>query len=544
MTRRRTTTSLALAAALSTSIARAQCETQELLVSDATQLDSFARVLASDGERVLASSWGVGVGLGSVYVLERGPQGWMEVDRLNAVGGQPSDVFGWSIAIDGEVAVVGAWGAAGGRGSAYVFERAGDDWQQTAELVPPDGMLDDAFGSAVAVSGDVVAVGSPNDSNPVWGFQTGSVYVFERDGAGWSATQKVEGPAPASGDRFGDALALDGDTLVVGAPYEDTVGSVHVFQDTILGFLPLQELAPSDAGPAGDEFGYALALDGDRLVVGAPEKHGVQQLQGAAYVFAREDGGWVEMQIVDPPVPSNVGLFGSSVDLRDGRIAVGAPLHSAPCGDLSDPACGTGRADVFELVLGSWVHAGAAVPQDLANADQFGGALALAGAELVVGSPYDDTYFADAGALYAFDLAFTACLRGSVTEISIPTGGAQLWTLEAGAAHAGAPYLVLGSASGTAPGLVLDGLELPLVFDGYTSLTLLGANQPPLNASFGALDAAGNATASFALPPASLGLHHAGVVLHHAAVVFDVAPALVVVGATSNALALELVSTP
>jgi len=162
---------------------------------------------------------------------------WAQEQRLISSSGQLGDLMGWAAALDGDTAMVGVPSnpfAGTTQGSVLVFEQANGTWTQQQELFAPDGWKGDAFGTAVALQGDTALVGSTMDPRltPSYPFP-GAVYAFARGGTGWGTPQKLEGDSGAPEDTFGLALALDGDSAVVGAPFDDdnadNTGSVYVF---------------------------------------------------------------------------------------------------------------------------------------------------------------------------------------------------------------------------------------------------------------------------------------------------------------------------
>src|SRR5262249_44739204 len=157
----------------------------------------------------------------------------------------------------------------------------GGTWMRQAKLLASDGTAGDLFGSSVAVSGDTAVVGADQKLN-----YTGGAYVFVRSGTTWTEQQKWVGTAP--GDQLGIAVALGGDTAVIGAWGEKSAtGAAHVYLRSGSTWAPQGTLVAMDAVP-GDGFGFAVALSGDTAVVGAP----LNNKTGAAYLFVRSGGGW------------------------------------------------------------------------------------------------------------------------------------------------------------------------------------------------------------------------------------------------------------
>jgi hypothetical protein len=197
--------------------------------------------------------------------------------ELTASDGASGDQFGWSVAISGSTAVVGA-DTPNGTGAAYVFVRSGTTWSQQAELTASDGTSNDEFGRSVAISGDTAMVGAHAKNSA-----TGAAYVFVRSGTTWSQQAELTARDRRAGDFFGNRVAISGSTVVVGAPFKNSAtGAAYVFVRGTTWFQQA-ELTASD-GVSGDFFGGSVAISGRTAVVGAPFKNSAT---GAAYVFCR-----------------------------------------------------------------------------------------------------------------------------------------------------------------------------------------------------------------------------------------------------------------
>jgi hypothetical protein len=262
----------------------------KLTASDGAAYDDFGYSVAISGDTVVVGTHyddDNGFESGSAYVFERnqtGADNWGQVAKLTASDAAADDRFGVSVAISGDTVVVGAWGDADNgtqSGSAYVFERnqtGADNWGQVAKLTASDAAAGDWFGYSVAISGDTVVVGAPGDDDN--GSQSGSAYVFGRNQTGadnWGQVAKLTASDGAAGDWFGYSVAISGDTVVVGAPYDDDngaySGSAYVFERNQTGadnWGQVAKLTASDAA-AVDCFGISVAISGDAgaIVVGA-----------------------------------------------------------------------------------------------------------------------------------------------------------------------------------------------------------------------------------------------------------------------------------
>ena len=248
--------------------------------------------------------------------------------KLTAADGAASDRLGTSVSIGGGTIVLGAPGDDAGRGSVYVFQRSGDTWMNTAKLTASDGAPGDGLGSSVALNGDTIVAGAPGDAIGANRSQ-GSVYTFARSGAAArSETAKLTAVDGAVGDGLGSSVAIDGDTIVAGAPGHVVDG--HGSQGAVYTFASVgpaartetAELTASD-GAASDLLGASVAIDGDTIVAGAPTDDGGGR--GSAYTFARSGAAARTDTAKLTPSDSQVLRLGSSVEIDGDTIVVGAP---------------------------------------------------------------------------------------------------------------------------------------------------------------------------------------------------------------------------
>jgi glutamate synthase domain-containing protein 3 len=273
-------------------------EQAQLTASDGAATDHFGCSVAINGDTAVVGAYSDDVGAtpsqGSAYVFTRSGTNWTEQAQLTASDGAASDYFGLSVAISGDTAVVGAYmddvGAnSTDQGSAYVFTRSGSTWTQQTDLTAGDGAADDHFGYSVAVSGDTAVVGAR------WANSTqGSAYVFTRSGTVWTEQAQLTASDGTAGDHFGHSVAMSGDTAVVGARWDDiganpNQGSAYVFTRSGTVWTEQAQLTAGD-GAAGDMFGCSVAISADIAVVGAYWNDvGANADQGSAYVYDGRD---------------------------------------------------------------------------------------------------------------------------------------------------------------------------------------------------------------------------------------------------------------
>lgn len=270
-------------------------EQATLAAPDAPADRRFGDAVAIEDDTLLVGAhWDdeQGVRAGAVYVFVRDPTGWVFDVKLAPDDATHQLLFGTAVAISGDTILVGASGDGGVQmrgGTAYAFTRNGATWLQQAKLAPADVEGGDQFGCSVALVGDDAAVGAKGDDDG--GLDAGAAYVYVRAAGAWSETQKLTAPSPTPSDQFGLAVAISGDRLLVGSPYADgsvvNLGEAHLFKRALSGVwsAPAGGLRASDGG-TGDQFGSAVAIDGATALVGA---RGHAQARGAAYVYRPGD---------------------------------------------------------------------------------------------------------------------------------------------------------------------------------------------------------------------------------------------------------------
>jgi hypothetical protein len=361
--------------------ARADLGVKKLVPTDVGPNWSFGTSVAISGKLAVVGAESAFYPAGAAYVFERTPSGWIQAAELTVPGStflgrsvaitgttDPTVVVGsrdsayvfvrsdgaWTLQAQlvpsgggplGQVAVSGATAAVGGQAdgstSAYVFVRSGTVWSEQARLTSPDDSV--GFGDAVAVSGSTVVVGAPEGGGDI---SVGSAFVFVRLHGKWSLQEKLQPGAPTpggGGDRFGNAVAMSGSTLVVGARFANSddglyvAGKAYVFGRSGSTWTEQATLIASDRAES-DQFGFAVALSGSTIVVGAPFKTNPagSQFAGAVYVFVQSDGVWPQRAELQGAAR---GTLGGSVSVSGLRALAGEPHRNRF----------TGRAYVLSL---------------------------------------------------------------------------------------------------------------------------------------------------------------------------------------------------
>jgi hypothetical protein len=369
----------------------AHLETPKLFPSDANTGDSFGASVAIDGNIAVIGAYlndSNGSDCGAVYVYELSGSQWIQKQKLVPSDGAVGDRFGKSVAIKGDTIVVGSY-CDDDKGSAYVFTRLGGTWAQQQKLVAPDAAPIDRFGCSVSIDNDTIVIGAYGDDS-----YTGSAYVFVRTGSTWIFQQKLNAPDANTNDYFGSSVAIDNNTIIIGAPYwHNPVGSAYFYQRRNTTWLE-QSVLRGDAG----HFGFSVALDGNWAVIGAYEDDIDGTFKaGVAYIFAKIDANWVEQQkLFDANSPASSEDFGWAVAIKNDTILAGCPYDSTD---------GNKTGAVFEFVRtgSTWVQSDRFTAGDANTDDKFGSSLALSGRHIIIGAPYNSNNGKSTGSAYLFD---------------------------------------------------------------------------------------------------------------------------------------------
>jgi hypothetical protein len=327
--------------------------------------------------------------------------GWAPAGQLIAADAAYSDLFGLAVGICGDTIVVGALHAdcAGKEhaGAAYVFVRSGDTWVQEAKLTASDPTVGAEFAGAVAVDADTAVIGASETAAA-----HGAAYVFVRSDGVWRQQAKLAAADSWPVQRLGCSVALSGDTALIGAynaSPEGVQGAGAAYVFTRSGEIWTQDARLTAGDPAiQDDFGFAVSLDGETALIGArrDDQPGLNDT-GAAYVFGRANGAWVQQAKLTASDPAAGDWFGSSASVCGDVAVVGAYNP----GEVAD----RGAAYFFSRSAGAWSQRAKLTSPAGQIGDRFGYAVTLDRDVAVVGaSETDVSGFDNAGAAYAFDL--------------------------------------------------------------------------------------------------------------------------------------------
>lgn len=421
----------------------AQCELQALSSRNAAYRDALGKSVCIDGTTIVAGAYAAETSRpGSAAVWELSGESWIQTARLRPSDGRSADQFGNSVGISGATIVVGSefhdTAAGNNAGAVYVFEKVAGKWIETAILEPSDARAQRNFGEYVAISGDVVVVGNRFDKD--LGNNSGAAYVFERTGGTWVQTAKLHGSAGQRNDLSADTLAVDGLRIVMGSYRSDASGphsgSAYVFEKRSGAWVETAHLAADDG--AG-ELSRGVALDGDRIVLGARLDATNGADSGAGYVFELVEGAWVQTAKLVPPEATAGDWVGEAVAVSGDAILLSAHHH-----DLFGQSSGAGF--LYRLRNGAWQPEATLVSSQISQGDEFSHAVSMSGDLAVLTSPYEG---AAIGAAYVFTLDDGLCAcdgsgGGSARALGTDLGGANIGTLQAASVPTPGAPLSLG----------------------------------------------------------------------------------------------------
>lgn len=409
----------------------------------------FGAAMSASGDRLAVGA----PKYGWVYLFRKLPDGWVLEASVRGRYTSTYDQFGISVALEGDLLVVGAnWESANSTGvngsesnnlssksgAAYVFRHAGATWTQEAFLKPSNTEANDNFGTSVALSGTTVVVGAVNEdssatgvnpaaqtNDPVLGynFNAGAAYVFNHDGSRWAQSAYIKAPNTGTGDAFGNSVAISGDTMVVGARYEDSLaagvnpgdlgddptlgtgcqsGAAYVYTRAA-GVWAFQTYLKASNPGCGDGFATSLALSPARLVVGAvnegsaatgvggDQTSDAAPASGAVYVFTHGGGSLAQEAYVKASNTDAGDTFGWSIAIFGDRLLVGATGEDSNSivvnkDALNNSLARSGAAYLFVRDAGGWRQKAYLKASNTDAGDQFGYSVALSDSFVVVGA--------------------------------------------------------------------------------------------------------------------------------------------------------------
>jgi hypothetical protein len=381
----------------------ATAQQQKVKASNAGASDYFGYKVGIDGDTAVVGSFGdqptSNTDAGSAYVFTRSGTTWSQQQNIYASDGAVTDNFGIAISISGDTIIAGAYRQDTGgtdAGAAYIFTRSGTTWSQQQKIQASDKAVEDRFGRGVAISDDTVIVGAYTED--AGGTDAGAAYIFTRSGTTWSQQQKLTASDAAAGDKLGFAVAIDDNTVVIGASYEDAggtdAGAAYIFTRSGTTWSQQQKLTASDAA-AGDRFGFTVAISGDTVIVGAYMEDTGGTDAGSAYIYTRSGTTWTQQQKIQSSDIAAGDRFGYHVEIDGNVVVVGAYQEDTGATDA-------GAAYIFTRSGTTWSQQKKIQGSDTGSGDNFGIGAAISGDTVIVGAWTEDTTASNSGAAYIF----------------------------------------------------------------------------------------------------------------------------------------------
>jgi FG-GAP repeat protein len=360
---------------------------QKVIANNGQALDAFGQSIALRDTTALIGAVDVNSWEGAIYVFTQQDGVWMQGQEFMADDGVPNDraTFGTAIMIDGDTAVIGALGAKvnghANQGAAYVFTETGGFWTQAAKLVADDGDANNYFGQAAAIAGDNIVVGAYGASVDGNALQ-GAAYVYTKVGGTWTFAKKLVADDGVGGEFFGRSVAMSGTRALIGAPYTTvdvaaSRGAVYVYDGSTSDWTQTGKIV-ADSGDPGDAFGFSLAATPTHMVVGANGSNGAK---GGAFVFA-DEGDWTQearLLADDGAVGDDMGY---AVAIDGTTVIVGADRAAI------DGHTQQGAAYVFAESDGTWTQTEKLTSSDSQTDEFYGAFVALSDETALVGVPY------------------------------------------------------------------------------------------------------------------------------------------------------------
>lgn len=360
--------------------------------------DNYAQSIAIDGNRAIIGAPNASTN-GVAYILNYDGSNWIRAQVIRANDGAAGDLFGYSVSIHGDRALIGAYqDVANGKdsGSAYVFDLVDGTWTQSAKLISTDAANADRFGYSVSLSADRALVGAYYENQN--GTQSGSAYVFDKNGSNWSQTEKLSASDGAATDWFGYSVSLMGNRALIGAYQDDdngsNSGSAYIYDFNGNNWTQTIKLTASE-GNVNDYFGESVSLSVNRLLIGAHRNDDNGEDSGSAYIFDYNGASWSETTKLIADDGTAFDSFGTVVSLWGNKAVIGTP-------DENDNGSNSGAAYVFELTGGSWSQTGKLLANDGAATDDFGSAVGVSSGNILVGAFLDDDNGVNSGSAYGY----------------------------------------------------------------------------------------------------------------------------------------------
>jgi hypothetical protein len=380
---------------------------QKLLPNDGKAGDNFGYSVAIDGTTALVGAHKAdnknAEDSGAAYIYSLGSRGWQQQAKLIAEPAYTDDTLGGNVALKNNMAMLGVIrrdDKGKDAGAVFAFERKTNSWSQKQILTAIDAKAGDTFGQSIALTERFLVIGAPHSDTPHK--DSGSAYVYLRNKDAWQFQAKLTAKDGAAGDLFGISIAIHNDTILVGADLNDEqaekAGAVYAYTFDGKQWNHQAKLMAKD-GANTDIFGVRVALYGDTALISArrDDIEGVGVDAGSAYIFERTKNKWIQTQKLVAPDGKADDRFARGVALYEETALISAMHHDAIGNN-------TGALYVFKKQQGQWRYTSKMMASDGMPEDRFGWNVALTNKTAIIAAPQRDDNGNESGAAYVLDL--------------------------------------------------------------------------------------------------------------------------------------------
>ncbi|MEM9103294.1 MAG: hypothetical protein AAGB12_13325 [Pseudomonadota bacterium] len=378
-----------------------------LLAKDGKNEDFFAYSVAIDGDTALVGAFKADIGnvsnAGAAYVYVLNKNGWMQQAKLIAEPHFSEDTLGGKVALNNNIAMLGVMqrdDMGKDSGAVVSFERTATEWKQSEILTAPDAKPGDAFGQSIALTKDFLVIGAPRSD--ILGKDSGAAYVFKRQNNRWQYQSKINADDGVAGDLFGISVAIDGNTVIVGADLHDekaeNAGAAYVFKLQEDKWVQQAKLMASDGGNT-DIFGVRVSISGNTALISArrDDIQGMGVDAGSAYLFERKGNNWQQMAKLVSPDGNADDRFGRGVAIN-GNTAIISAMNN------DENGTDAGAVYVYKKEAGRWQYSSKVIANKSMPSYRFGWNVALSDSHIIVASPYHDANGKESGAAFIHTL--------------------------------------------------------------------------------------------------------------------------------------------
>ncbi|MBF0452859.1 MAG: carboxypeptidase regulatory-like domain-containing protein [Candidatus Magnetomorum sp.] len=400
-------------------------EENKIIPLECEKNDNLGRAVAIWGDYAIAGANGddeKGGNAGAAYMIRFNGQTWVKEQKILPEDGDVNDYFGCSVAISNTDAILGAYGKddkGSKAGAAYIYQLSSQGWTTQQKLLADDAVANDYFGYAVDIDGDFAIIGAYGDDDK--GSMSGSAYIFKREGKTWTQHQKLIDELGERNDLFGFSVAISGNYAIIGAYRDDdkgdSSGTAIIFKYDKNTWVKQTRLVAND-GKSNDYFGYDVAISGEYAAIGSYRSDAKGMNVGSVYIYQYDKGNWNYHSKIVPNDGSTNDYFGFSLDLQGTRMIIGA------YGD-DDKGPSSGSAYLYAFNQSQWEFQKKYIASEGQSYDYFGYDVSISDRGVIMGAYGHDEKGSMAGAVYIFGQTTSndtrSVLAHSVSRSSAPS---------------------------------------------------------------------------------------------------------------------------